>query len=141
MMIERLRDAAQFFNHTPGRGEGPWEHGWTAAYRPGEAGTRADSVVPFPQDRRRRVSHGGNWAPNVVQLPEADPKAGRHDLFTVAQVISIRYGSVLGSYTFHPRPPARPVVLVGHSFGGAVVIAAGAVTPHVAGVVALAPQT
>lgn len=36
---------------------------------------------------------------------------------------------------------ARPVVLVGHSFGGAVVIAAGVVTTHVAGVVALAPQT
>lgn len=35
--------------------------------------------------------------------------------------------------------PAR--VLVGHSFGGAVVIAAGAVTPHVVGVVTLAPQT
>jgi pimeloyl-ACP methyl ester carboxylesterase len=32
-------------------------------------------------------------------------------------------------------------VLVGHSFGGAVVIAAGAVTPQVAGVVALAPRT
>jgi alpha-beta hydrolase superfamily lysophospholipase len=35
----------------------------------------------------------------------------------------------------------QPVVLVGHSFGGAVVIAAGAVTNHVAGVVALSPQT
>jgi alpha/beta superfamily hydrolase len=35
----------------------------------------------------------------------------------------------------------QPVILVGHSFGGAVVIAAGAVTNHVAGVVALAPQT
>ena len=34
-----------------------------------------------------------------------------------------------------------PVVLVGHSFGGAVVIAAGAATPHVTGVVALSPQT
>jgi dienelactone hydrolase len=33
------------------------------------------------------------------------------------------------------------VVLVGHSFGGAVVITAGAVHEHVAGVVALAPQT
>jgi hypothetical protein len=36
---------------------------------------------------------------------------------------------------------AQPVVLVGHSFGGAVVITAGAVHAHVAGVVALAPQT
>ena len=34
-----------------------------------------------------------------------------------------------------------PVVLVGHSFGGAVVIAAGAATSHVTGVVALSPQT
>lgn len=34
-----------------------------------------------------------------------------------------------------------PVVVVGHSFGGAVVIAAGAVSRHVAGVVSLSPQT
>jgi alpha-beta hydrolase superfamily lysophospholipase len=34
---------------------------------------------------------------------------------------------------------AQPVVLVGHSFGGAVVITAGALHEHVAGVVALAP--
>jgi alpha/beta superfamily hydrolase len=34
-----------------------------------------------------------------------------------------------------------PVLLVGHSFGGAVVIAAGAVSPHVRGVVSLSPQT
>jgi pimeloyl-ACP methyl ester carboxylesterase len=33
------------------------------------------------------------------------------------------------------------VVLIGHSFGGAVVITAGAVHEHVVGVVALAPQT
>jgi pimeloyl-ACP methyl ester carboxylesterase len=35
----------------------------------------------------------------------------------------------------------QPVILVGHSFGGAVVIAAGAMNDHVAGVVALSPQT
>ncbi len=34
-----------------------------------------------------------------------------------------------------------PVVVVGHSFGGAVVVAAGAVSRHVAGVVSLSPQT
>ena len=34
-----------------------------------------------------------------------------------------------------------PVVVVGHSFGGAVVIAAGAFSDHVAGVVSLSPQT
>jgi hypothetical protein len=34
-----------------------------------------------------------------------------------------------------------PVVLVGHSFGGAVVIAAGAASTHVRGVVSLSPQT
>ena len=33
------------------------------------------------------------------------------------------------------------MVVVGHSFGGAVVIAAGAVSRHVAGVVSLSPQT
>ena len=35
----------------------------------------------------------------------------------------------------------RPVVVVGHSFGGAVVIAAGANSDHIKGVVALSPQT
>ena len=34
-----------------------------------------------------------------------------------------------------------PVVLVGHSFGGATVIAAGASSQHVCGVVSLSPQT
>lgn len=34
-----------------------------------------------------------------------------------------------------------PVVVVGHSFGGAVVIAAGAASPHIQGVVSLSPQT
>ena len=36
---------------------------------------------------------------------------------------------------------SQSVVLVGHSFGGAVVITAGALNEHVAGVGALAPQT
>jgi alpha/beta superfamily hydrolase len=35
----------------------------------------------------------------------------------------------------------QPVVVVGHSFGGAVVIAAGANSEHIKGVVALSPQT
>ena len=35
----------------------------------------------------------------------------------------------------------QPVVLVGHSFGGAVVIAAGVTSSHVQGVVSLSPQT
>jgi len=35
----------------------------------------------------------------------------------------------------------QPVVLVGHSFGGAVVVAAGAASSHVQGVVSLSPQT
>lgn len=34
-----------------------------------------------------------------------------------------------------------PVVVVGHSFGGAVVIAAGAASPDIKGVVSLSPQT
>ena len=48
---------------------------------------------------------------------------------------------VLAGVTYLRHRGAAPVVLVGHSFGGAVVIAAGVVHPHVAGVVALAPQT
>ena len=35
----------------------------------------------------------------------------------------------------------QPVVVVGHSFGGAVVIAAGANSSHIKGVAALSPQT
>ena len=34
-----------------------------------------------------------------------------------------------------------PVVVVGHSFGGAVVIAAGAASAQISGVVSLSPQT
>ena len=34
-----------------------------------------------------------------------------------------------------------PVVVAGHSFGGAVVIAAGANSPHIKGVISLSPQT
>ena len=34
-----------------------------------------------------------------------------------------------------------PAVVVGHSFGGAVVIAGGSISDHVAGVVSLSPQT
>jgi alpha-beta hydrolase superfamily lysophospholipase len=48
---------------------------------------------------------------------------------------------VLAGVAYLMQGGAQPVVLVGHSFGGAVVIAAGAVHAHVAGVVALAPQT
>jgi alpha-beta hydrolase superfamily lysophospholipase len=48
---------------------------------------------------------------------------------------------VLAGVTYRQHRGTAPVVLVGHSFGGAVVIAAGVVHPHVAGVVALAPQT
>lgn len=48
---------------------------------------------------------------------------------------------ILAGVAYLQQGRAQPVVLVGHSFGGAVVIAAGAVTPHVVGVVALAPQT
>jgi len=35
----------------------------------------------------------------------------------------------------------QPVILVGHSFGGAVVVAAGVASSHVQGVVCLSPQT
>ena len=42
---------------------------------------------------------------------------------------------------YFQRTGHDPVVLVGHSFGGAVVIAAGAASSHVRGVVSLSPQT
>jgi hypothetical protein len=48
---------------------------------------------------------------------------------------------LLAGVTFLSKSGYGPVVLVGHSFGGAVVIAAGAASPHVSGVVSLSPQT
>ncbi len=48
---------------------------------------------------------------------------------------------VMAGVTYLTYCRAQPVVLVGHSFGGAVVITTGALHEHVAGVVALAPQT
>jgi alpha/beta superfamily hydrolase len=48
---------------------------------------------------------------------------------------------LLAGVTFLKNTGYLPVVLVGHSFGGAVVIAAGAASQHVCGVVSLSPQT
>ena len=48
---------------------------------------------------------------------------------------------VLAGLAYLQQDHVQRVVLVGHSFGGAVVITAGAVHEHVAGVVALASQT
>jgi alpha/beta superfamily hydrolase len=48
---------------------------------------------------------------------------------------------VLAGIVFLEKSGYGPVVLVGHSFGGAVVIAAGAASHHVSGVVSLSPQT
>ena len=48
---------------------------------------------------------------------------------------------LLAGVTYFEDLAHNPVVVVGHSFGGAVVIAAGAVSRHVAGVVSLSPQT
>jgi pimeloyl-ACP methyl ester carboxylesterase len=48
---------------------------------------------------------------------------------------------VLAGIAYLQQDHVQRVVLVGHSFGGAVVITAGTVHEHVAGVVALAPQT
>ena len=48
---------------------------------------------------------------------------------------------LLAGVTYLQNLGHDPVVLVGHSFGGATVIAAGAVSSHVAGVASLSPQT
>ena len=48
---------------------------------------------------------------------------------------------VLAGIDFLQSNDYGPVVVVGHSFGGAVVIAAGAVSPYCCGVVSLAGQT
>ena len=48
---------------------------------------------------------------------------------------------LLAGIAFLKTTGYEPVVLVGHSFGGAVVIAAGAAGSHIKGVVSLSPQT
>ena len=48
---------------------------------------------------------------------------------------------LLAGIAFMKELGHKPVVLVGHSFGGAVVIATGVAASHVKGVVALSPQT
>jgi alpha-beta hydrolase superfamily lysophospholipase len=48
---------------------------------------------------------------------------------------------LLAGVVYFQNTGYEPVVLVGHSFGGAVVIAAGAASRHVRGVVSLSPQT
>jgi pimeloyl-ACP methyl ester carboxylesterase len=48
---------------------------------------------------------------------------------------------LLAGVTFFQSTGYEPVIMVGHSFGGAVVIAAGAASHHVCGVVSLSPQT
>lgn len=48
---------------------------------------------------------------------------------------------LLAGVAYCKRTGHGPVVIVGHSFGGAVVVAAGANSSHVKGVVSLSPQT
>ncbi len=48
---------------------------------------------------------------------------------------------LLSGVAYCKRTGHGPVVVVGHSFGGAVVIAAGANSSHIKGVVSLSPQT
>jgi pimeloyl-ACP methyl ester carboxylesterase len=48
---------------------------------------------------------------------------------------------LLSGITYLNKVGFAPPILVGHSFGGAVVIAAGAASPHVEGVIALSSQT
>ena len=48
---------------------------------------------------------------------------------------------LMAGVTYLENTGHDPVVVVGHSFGGAVVIAAAAVSRHVSGVVSLSPQT
>ena len=48
---------------------------------------------------------------------------------------------LLAGVSYFKKSGYQPVVVVGHSFGGAVVIAAGANSDHIKGVVALSPQT
>ena len=48
---------------------------------------------------------------------------------------------IMAGVTYLQQCRLQSVILVGHSFGGAVVITAGALHAHVVGVVALSPQT
>ena len=91
-----------------------------------------------------RGGFGGPGQGAYVRLAEALRQEGIVSLrldYRYPDVLPECALDILAGVAFLQQDRARPVVLVGHSFGGAVVIAAGAVNTHVAGVVALAPQT
>ena len=91
-----------------------------------------------------RGGFGGPGPGTYARLAEAFRKRGitslrldyRHPNVLPECVLDLLTGVAYFKETGH-----EPVVLVGHSFGGAVVIAAGAASSHVKGVVSLSPQT
>jgi hypothetical protein len=91
-----------------------------------------------------RGGFGGPGPGTYARLAEAFRERGitslrldyRHPNVLPECVLDLLAGIAYFKETGH-----EPVVLVGHSFGGAVVIAAGAASSHVKGVVSLSPQT
>jgi hypothetical protein len=91
-----------------------------------------------------RGGFGGPGPGTYARLAEAFRERGitslrldyRHPNVLPECVLDLLAGIAYFKETGH-----APVVLVGHSFGGAVVIAAGAASSHVRGVVSLSPQT
>jgi alpha/beta superfamily hydrolase len=138
-----LHDVRTGLPHEGQLGEGVWLQT--------DRGTIHAILHPSPEARYgviwvcgARGGFGGPGQGAYVRLAEALRQEG-----IVSLRLDYRYPNVLpecaldilAGVAYLQQDRARPVVLVGHSFGGAVVIAAGAVHTHVAGVVALAPQT
>ncbi len=91
-----------------------------------------------------RGGFGGPGAGLYAQLSESLTARGISSLrldYRLPNVIAECVMDLMAGVTYFENSTHDPVVVVGHSFGGAVVIAAGAVSRHVAGVVALSPQT
>ena len=91
-----------------------------------------------------RGGFGGPGPGLYAQLAESLTGQGISSLrldYRLPNIIPECAMDLLAGVTYFENLAHDPVVIVGHSFGGAVVIAAGAVSRHVAGVVSLSPQT
>ena len=91
-----------------------------------------------------RGGFGGPGPGLYAQLAQAFTEQGITSLrldYRLPNVLPECAFDLLAGVAWFEESGHDPVVIVGHSFGGAVVIAAGAVSRHVAGVVSLSPQT
>lgn len=118
----------------------------------GEVTAILHRALPCPPESRKGVvwvcgargGFGGPAAGLYAQLSESLAAQGISSLrldYRLPNLIAECALDLMAGVTYFENSAYDPVVVVGHSFGGAVVIAAGAVSRHVAGVVSLSPQT